>query len=129
LSRPAPLCGPVYPSAGQWAASGPQDLLPSQGHSGADRGELAAACKRYLSGHEGTVFFATGTLARDVNREVNDHDFEVSLHLVFSSKAAHDQYQQHPRHPNVIEENPDTWEKVRMFDSYLSPAPPTPAGG
>jgi len=91
--------------------------------SGANRAKLSAACKLYLSGHEGTVSFASGTLAGDFNREVNDRDFDVSLHLVFTNKEAHDKYQVHPRHLKFIEENKENWEKVRVFDSYLSPAP------
>ena len=51
-------------------------------------------------------------------------NFDVSLHLVFANKAAHDKYQEHPRHLKFVEENKENWEKVRVFDSYLSPAPP-----
>lgn len=89
--------------------------------SGANRAKLMAACKAYLSGHEGTVSFAVGGLAADMQREVNDRDFDVSLHLVFVNKEAHDKYQDHPRHQKFIEENKDNWAKVRVFDSYLSP--------
>lgn len=91
--------------------------------SGAARARLVAACKMYLTGHEGTVSFAVGTLAADFQREVNDQNFDVSLHLVFASKAAHDKYQDHPRHQKFIEDNKPNWEKVRVFDSYLSPVP------
>lgn len=86
----------------------------------ANRDKLEAACKKYLSGHEGTVHFSTGTLADDLKRDVNDRDFDVALHLVFKSKAAHDTYQTHPRHLSFIEENQADWAKVRVFDSYLS---------
>ena len=72
---------------------------------------------------EGTVSFATGHLAGDFARPVNDRDFDVSLHLVFVNKAAHDKYQDDPRHCKFIEESKDNWEKVRVFDSYLSPVP------
>jgi hypothetical protein len=90
--------------------------------SGASRAKLVAACKAFLSGHAGSVYFAAGTLAGDLSREVNDRDFDVSLHLVFANKEAHDKYQQHPRHLKFIDENKDNWAKVRVFDSYLSPA-------
>ena len=93
--------------------------------SGANRAKLAAACKLFLTGHEGTVSFAVGTLAGDLNGPFNDHDFDVSLHLVFVNKAALDKYHAHARHEKFLEENKDTWEKVRVFDSYLSPALPT----
>jgi hypothetical protein len=93
--------------------------------SGANRAKLSAACKLFISGHEGMVSFATGTLAGDFNRDVNDRDFDVSLHLVFINKEAHDKYQEHPRHLKFIDENKENWEKVRVFDSYLSPALPS----
>jgi len=92
-------------------------------NSGGSRAKLAAACKLLLTNHPGTVSFATGTLAGDFIREVNDKDFDVSLHLVFINKAAHDKYQEDPRHVKFVEENRENWEKVRVFDSYLSPAP------
>jgi hypothetical protein len=95
--------------------------------SPASRARLTAACKLFLSSHPGTLYFGTGTLAGDLALEVNDRDFDVSLHLVFVSKQAHDKYQEHPKHLKFIEENKDNWEKVRVFDSYLSP--PVPAGG
>jgi hypothetical protein len=96
-------------------------------NSGANRARLVAACKLLLTNHPGTVSFATGTLAGDFTREVNDRDFDVSLHLVFTNKAAHDKYQDDPRHLKFVEENKENWEKVRVFDSYLSPVPVTAA--
>jgi hypothetical protein len=113
------------------AADGPQlahmVYFKLKDTSGAARAKLVAACKLYLTGHEGTVSFATGTLARELKREVNDLNFDVSLHIVFANKAAHDKYQDHPRHLKFVEDNKENWEKVRVFDSYLSPAPPAPA--
>jgi hypothetical protein len=113
-------------AGGTNAAAGPQlahmVYFKLNDSSGANRAKLLAACKAYLSGHEGTVSFAAGTLASDLNREVNDRDFDVSLHLVFVNKEAHDKYQQHARHLKFIEENKENWAKVRVFDSYLSPA-------
>jgi hypothetical protein len=121
---------PGRPATGA-AAEGPQlahmVYFKLKDTSGAARAKFVAACKLYLSGHEGTVSFATGTLARELKRDVNDQNFDVSLHIVFASKADHDRYQDHPRHVRFIEENRENWEKVRVFDSYLSPAPPAPA--
>jgi hypothetical protein len=85
----------------------------------AGREKLVAACQKHLSGHEGTVYFSAGVLAPEFKREVNDQDFDVALNLVFENKAAHDKYQDHPRHIKFIEENRDTWAKVRVFDSYV----------
>jgi len=81
--------------------------------------KLVAACKKYLSGHPGTIWFAAGPLGEEFQRDVNDRDFDVALHLVFKNKAAHDQYAEAERHLKFIEENKGNWKKVRVFDSYL----------
>ena len=81
----------------------------------------------FSPGHEGVEYFSTGSLAGDFNKEFNDRDFDVSLNLVFADKEAHDKYQESDRHKKFIEENLESIEKVRVFDSYLSPAPPAKA--
>jgi hypothetical protein len=87
------------------------------------KGKLVAGCHKYLSGHDGTVYYSAGVIADEMRREVNDRDFDVALHLVFENKAAHDKYQKDARHLKFIEENRDLWEGVRVFDSYLAPCP------
>ncbi len=82
--------------------------------------KLVAACKKYLSGHPGTIWFAVGPLGKEFQREVNDRDFDVALHLVFKNKAAHDQYAKAERHMKFIEEMEPNWKKVRVFDSYVA---------
>ena len=91
--------------------------------SGGSRAKLVASCKLLLSGHDGVEYFSTGSLAGDLNKDFNDRDFDVSLNLVFADKEAHDKYQESDRHKKFIEENLESIEKVRVFDSYLSPAP------
>jgi hypothetical protein len=85
----------------------------------AAKAKLVAACKKYLSGHPGTVFFAAGTLAEECNRPVNDRDFDVALHVIFKDKASQDAYQTAEKHLKFIEENKDNWKKVRVFDSMV----------
>jgi hypothetical protein len=87
------------------------------------RQALVDACREYLSGHEGTVFFAAGTRATDKTRPVNDTDFDVSLHIYFRDEAAHDTYQEHPRHKEFIEKMSAGWKTVRVFDSRVTTAP------
>jgi hypothetical protein len=82
--------------------------------------KLVKACKKYLSKHPGTVFFAAGTLAEDLKRPVNDRDFDVGLHIVFKNRAAHDKYQDAPTHLQFIDENKTTWKKVRVFDTVAT---------
>jgi hypothetical protein len=82
--------------------------------------KMVEACKKYLTGHPGTVFFAAGTLVPDLTRPVNQLDFDVALQVVFDSREAHDAYQVHPRHLQFIEENKPNWERVRVFDADVS---------
>ena len=84
------------------------------------RHKLVDACKKYLTKHEGEVFFSAGPIAEDLKREVNDTDFDVALTIVFKNKAAHDKYQDHKRHLEFIKENKDAWKKVRVFDNYAT---------
>jgi len=81
--------------------------------------KLIADCKRYLAPHEGIVFFACGSLAKELNRDVNDRDFDVALHIVFRTKADHDAYQSTPGHQQFIEANKENWKQVRVFDSVV----------
>ena len=83
------------------------------------KAKLVAACKKYLTGHEGTVSFAVGTRAGEMDRPVNDRDYDVSLHVYFRDRAAHDKYQDAPRHNQFIQEMQGNWKKVRVFDSWV----------
>lgn len=82
--------------------------------------QLVAACHRYLKDHDGVEFFAAGTLCEDLQREVNDRDFHVALHVVFRDRPSHDAYQTAPDHLTFIAENKDNWEGVRVFDSNVT---------
>ena len=66
--------------------------------SDASKQKMVEACKKYLSKHPGTLFFSAGARAAEFDREVNDQDFDVALHIYFDSKAAHDKYQNDQRH-------------------------------
>ena len=81
--------------------------------------KLVAACRKYLSGHDGEVYFSTGARAEEMKREVNDTTFDVALHIVFRDKASYDKYAEAPRHLQFIAENKDGWSKVRVFDSWV----------
>jgi hypothetical protein len=120
------------------AAPAPQPNRPMLSHnvffklkdpSVASKQALVAACQKYLSDHPGTVWFAAGVLAGEFDREVNDRDFDVALHVVFADRAAHDQYQTAPKHEQFIQENRDSWQSVRVFDSWVKPAGARPQSG
>lgn len=90
--------------------------------SQAAAGHLVEACHKYLDDHPGTVLFAAGTRAAGLERDVNDRDFDVALHVVFKDRASHDAYQTHTRHLKFIEENRANWAQVRVFDSDVAAA-------
>src|SRR5436190_1131149 len=81
---------------------------------------MVDACHKYLTGHPGIVFFAAGAVAPEFNRPVNQTDFDIALNVVFDSRESHDAYQQAPRHQQFIDENKPNWERVRVFDAYVS---------
>ena len=81
--------------------------------------ELVAACRKYLNVQPGIVFFAAGSICAELNREVNDRDWHVGLHLIFEDKTAHDAYQNDPTHNRFIDEMKSNWAGVRVFDSYV----------
>ena len=110
-------------AGGKKSAAGPQIghmvYFTLKEDSPAARAKLVEACKKYLSKHDGEVFFAAGTLCEELKRPVNDRDWQVGLHVVFANRKAHDVYQEHERHLQFIAENKDSWEKVRVFDSEI----------
>lgn len=81
--------------------------------------ELNAACQKYLNVQPGIVFFAAGPICSALDRDVNDQDWDVGLHLVFVDKAAHDAYQDDPTHNEFIDKMKSNWAKVRVFDSLV----------
>lgn len=87
--------------------------------SDGEKQKLRDACYSYLKDHAGVVYFIAGTRAEELNRSVNDRDFDVSLHVVFASRADHDEYQKAPRHLKFIELYQDNWESVRVFDTLV----------
>ena len=80
---------------------------------------LVQACKKYLTVQPGIVFFACGKLEPELARPVNDRDFDVALHVVFTDRAAHDAYQTDANHEKFIAEMKPNWAKVRVFDSLV----------
>lgn len=81
---------------------------------------LVAGCYGILEPINGIVFLAAGTRDTELDREVNDVDYDVSLHIYFTDRAAHDVYQDDPKHTEFIETFKDNWLSVRVFDSNLA---------
>ena len=97
-------------------------------HSKESRERFIASCDKYLSNHEGTVYYSVGTIAedKDVEEPVSVKDFDVALHVVFENKAAKARYLASERHKLFVDENRESFAGVRVFDSFLSP--PAKAG-
>ncbi len=82
------------------------------------RQSLICACQKYLDGHDGVVDFSVGTREPELDRPVNA-DYDVSLHVIFKDRAAHDEYQTAARHLEFIAEQKPGWANVQVFDSNL----------
>ena len=93
-------------------------------HSKESRERFIESCEKYLSGHEGTVYFSVGTIAedKDVQEPVSVKDFDVALHCVFVNKGAKATYLASERHKKFVDENRESFAGVRVFDSFLRPA-------
>lgn len=87
--------------------------------SAKSREHFAGLCHKYLANIPGITYFSVGGLADDLDRDVNDKDFDVALHVVFKDRQAYDVYATHPQHLKLIEVGKPLWTKVRVFDSYL----------
>ena len=85
--------------------------------SAAARAKLVAQCHELLAPIPGVVSLLAGTRNPDLSRDVNDLDYDVSLHVVLADRAAHDAYQDAPAHREFIDNNQANWRKVRVFDS------------
>ncbi len=82
--------------------------------------ELVNACKKYLDGHPGVLYFSVGTLNKELARPVNDRGYHVTLNVVFDSIDSHNLYQVAPMHLEFISEQKPNWKQVRIFDSDLA---------
>ena len=83
-------------------------------------GSLVLDCYEYLKETAGAVAFSSGTRAVGCERDVNDVQWDVSLHMVFADRKTHDAYQTAPRHMEFVTRNKANWKKVRVFDTTVS---------
>ena len=81
--------------------------------------QFIADSKQYLAVIPGIESFACGVLEVALDREINDRDFDVSLHVLFESKEAHDAYQIAPSHDEFVARNEANWAAARVFDSAV----------
>lgn len=76
-------------------------------------------CTTYLSTQAGVLSFSCGVLESELDRPVNDRNFNVSLHILFATRADHDAYQTEEQHQIFIDRNKDNWANVRVFDTVV----------
>ncbi|HEX4147559.1 MAG TPA: Dabb family protein [Pirellulales bacterium] len=86
-------------------------------NSAASKQKLLEACKKYLTAHEGEVFFAVGVLCDERMLRANDRDFDVDLLIVFKRQADIAIFDKSARHVQFAAENKANWKKVRVFDA------------
>jgi hypothetical protein len=77
------------------------------------------SCWDKLAKIDGVRFFACGKRDVSLDRPVNDQEYDISLHVVFESRAAHDAYQTHPDHLALVDMHKTNWSGVRVFDSLV----------
>jgi quinol monooxygenase YgiN len=77
-------------------------------------------CEKYLTKHEGVVYFSLGKRAEDVEEGPSVKDFDVALHVVFADRKYRDKYLASPRHDAFVAAIKSGMEKARVFDSYLT---------
>jgi len=81
--------------------------------------QLIEDSKKYLAPIPGIKSFACGIRETDLNRAVNDKEFDVSVHILFESKEAHDAYQVSNSHHEYVTKNEANWARTRVFDSAI----------
>ena len=84
-----------------------------------NRRKMVEACHKYLTDHPDVVFYAAGECS-SYDRDVNDRNYDIALHVVFEDHAAHDAYQTAPRHKQFIAECKAMWKQVRVFDADVT---------
>ena len=80
---------------------------------------LIEDCHTYLKDLPGIINFSAGRLVSEHSRDVNVTDYHVGLHVVFTNKSCHDQYQVAEKHNIFINRNNANWAHVCVFDTYV----------
>jgi hypothetical protein len=81
----------------------------------ANHDALAAGLKNLITISDITAAYV-GRPA-ETRRPVIDHSYDFGLTLVFTDKAAHDVYQEHPTHLQFVADCAHLWERVQIYDT------------
>jgi hypothetical protein len=77
--------------------------------------EVIAAAKKYLESIPGIVHFHVGKMAGS-HRDVVDQTYQVALNILFQSKRAQDEYQDHPQHLEFVKQCKPFFANVVIYD-------------
>ena len=80
---------------------------------------LIKDCYYYLEDQPGIIYFSAGGLVPEHEHDVNVRDFHVGIHMVFSDKSYHDQYQDAEKHIIFVDKHKANWSQIRVFDTYI----------
>ena len=76
-------------------------------------------CRKFLSDHDGQVYFSVGPRATEMTRDVNVLSFDVAMNMIFDSIDSFEKYQKHPRHLEFITQSVGMSSTRSVFDSYV----------
>jgi len=88
-------------------------------NSATQQAALVAAGQKYLAPHDGIDFYAMGPRNAEMQRDVNDQDYDIALIVAFENQEFHDAYQVSEPHTQFIAEQKDNWKQVRVFDATV----------
>ena len=118
------LAYPALAKSGKDEAEGPplahMVFFTLKDHSKESVDAFVQDCEKYLTKHEGAVYFSLGKRAEDVEEGPSVKDFDVALHVVFADRKYRDKYLASPRHDEFVAAIVPRMEKARVFDSYLT---------
>jgi hypothetical protein len=83
------------------------------------RTRFMEACKKYLSGHPGQVYFAIGPRAREINRDVSALGFDVAVTMVFASFADYRRYRESEPHREFITRTAGMSPEREVYDAHV----------
>lgn len=86
--------------------------------SEADRANFVSGAKQ-LADAPTVLNCFVGAPADTPKREVTDHSFDYSLHLLFTDIEAHNAYQVDPVHLKFVEEQAHKFATVKVLDTTL----------
>ncbi len=86
------------------------------GLSTEDKAAFVAGAKA-LGGAPTVAACYVSSPAATPERDVTDHSFDYSLHLMFKDVADHDAYQIDPVHLKFVAEQADKFATVKVYDS------------